>query len=430
MKIQSPPGMRDFYPEDMRRQNWMFDLWRRVSRSFGFSEYEGPIFEFLDLYRLKSGDEIVEQLFTLTDRGGRDFAIRPEMTPTLARMVAARANALPRPIKWFSAPRMCRAEKPQRGRLREFFQWNVDILGVEDPLADAEIVAVAAAFFQEGGAGPSDVAIRINSRPLMSAALASQGVQAEKIGAALTLIDRQAKLPAEEFARQWNASFGDAVSAGEVESLLRNAELADFTQIAARAGESGAEAIRRFDEFWQALGHFGVADYCVFDPRIVRGLAYYTGVVFEAHPRSGGLRALLGGGRYDDLTGLLDGPRVPGVGFGLGDAPNLEFFADLKRIPDLSETLDAFVIDVDESAFPIALRLVNQLRRRGLMVDFSYKRAALGKQLKQASARGARYAILVGPTSEEVQLKNLATGEQSPRSLGALLENNAALLRN
>ena len=178
MKVQTPPGMRDFYPQEMRAQNWLFDTWRRVSEAFGCEEYEGPIFEFLDLYTLKSGDGIVSELFNFTDRGERRFAIRPEMTPTLARMVAARANTLSKPIKWFSIPRMCRAEKPQRGRLREFFQWNVDILGVDDVLADAEVIAVAVEFLRQIGLTPEDVVMRVSSRQIATAMLSAIGVPA------------------------------------------------------------------------------------------------------------------------------------------------------------------------------------------------------------------------------------------------------------
>lgn len=181
------------------------------------------------------------------------------------------------------------------------------------------------------------------------------------------------------------------------------------------------------------ISMLGMGDYCVFDPGVVRGLAYYTGVVFEAHPRAGGLRALMGGGRYDDLTGLLDGPRVPGVGFGLGDAPNIELLRELGRLPNLADGLDAFVIDLDEKLFPAALGLVDKLRRCGLSVDFCYKRAPLGKQLKQASARGARYAVLVGGESAErveVQLKDLTSGAQRAVSETALLANGGAALRD
>lgn len=427
MKIQAPPGMRDFYPEDMRLQNWIFDHWRSVARDFGFSEYEGPIFEFLDLYTLKSGEGIVSELFTIKDRGGRDFAIRPEMTPTLARMVAAKANALPQPIKWFSLPRMCRAEKPQRGRLREFFQWNVDILGVEDALADAEIIALAVEFFRRAGAAQGDFSIRVSSRPLVAAALGHLGVSAEQTPRAFQLIDRFAKLAPPEFAKQWDEAFAGAPTSETIRALLTGAPPGSgaakqgvedwLLEVASsRAGDGGSDAVARWREFRAALETLGAAPFCEFDLSVVRGLAYYTGIVFEAHSKVGGLRALLGGGRYDDLTGLLDGPRVPGVGFGMGDAPVFEFLKELGKTPSTSQSLDVFVVDADAALFTEALRLATELRRAGLSVDYSYKRTAVGKQFKTASARNARYVAILGEEftrERQIVIKDMRAGTQN-----------------
>jgi len=423
MKIQSPPGMRDFYPEDMRVQNWLFDAWRRTSRAFGFSEYEGPIFEYLDLYTLKSGEGIVSELFTFQDRGQRNFAIRPEMTPTLARMVAARANALPRPIKWFSIPRMCRAERPQRGRLREFYQWNVDILGIDDPLADAEVIAVAAAFFADVGLTPADVVIRVSSRPMATAALKRLNVPDDGVETAFQLIDRAERMPEPEFRDQWSRQFPQAASGEQILRILAQQRLEECLELARDAGSAGKLAADQITELWEHLRELDVADFCAFDLRVVRGLAYYTGVVFEAHPRQGGLRALLGGGRYDDLTGLLDGPRVPGVGFGMGDAPVLDFLRQAGRLPKPAETIDVFLIDADAKLRPELLKLATRLRRQGLAVDFSYRRQPVAKQFKQAAARGARYALVVGDelaTRGELTAKNLATGEQRGLDAGRL----------
>lgn len=416
MKIQAPPGMRDFYPEDMRLQNWLFDAWRRVSRSFGFSEYEGPIFEFLDLYTLKSGEGIVGELFNFTDRGERRFAIRPEMTPTLARMVAARANALPRPIKWFSIPRMCRAEKPQRGRLREFFQWNVDVLGVDDPIADAETIAVVVEFFRQVGLSADDVVVGVSSRPLAQAVLAGLGVAAPESPAAFTLIDRFDKLPRDEFEKQWSERFR-ATPATTVISHLEAAELGACLELAARSGPAGASTSDQFQRLWANLAEFAVAGYCEFDMKVVRGIAYYTGPVFEARTRSGGLRALCGGGRYDNLCELLDGPQVSGVGFGMGDVPMIEALRELGKLPTLEEPLDVFVIDAGAPHYAKALEVVAALRRAGLSVDFSYKRQAIGKQFKQAATRAARYAVVVGDElarHNQLTLKSMAEGVQKP----------------
>ena len=423
MKIQSPPGMRDFFPDAMRLQNWLFDKWRSVSRAFGFQEYEGPIFEFLDLYRIKSGAGIVSELFSFTDRGDREFAIRPEMTPTLARMVAATANSLSRPIKWFSIPRMCRAEKPQRGRLREFFQWNADVLGVDDPLADAEVIAVAVEFFRSVGLTPEDIVVRVNDRALATAVLANAGITADRAEAAFQWIDRMDRLAPEDFAKAWDAEFGDAISANGIRELLDGATLESCTRDARAAGAEAAEHAERLAALWSRLESLGVGDFCAFDVKIVRGLAYYTGSVFEATMRRGGLRALLGGGRYDSLTAMLDGPAVPGVGFGMGDVPMLECLKELDRLPELADAIDVFVIDADAELFPQALEIVGRLRAAGLAVDFSYKRAGVGKQFKQAASRKARYAIIVGQelaATNELAVKDLAAGKQALVSAAAL----------
>lgn len=415
MKIQAPPGMRDFYPADMRLQNWLFDAWRRVSRSFGFSEYDGPIFEFLDLFTIKSGDEIVSQLFDLEDRGGRRFAIRPEMTPTLARMVAARANSLPKPIKWFSIPRLCRAEKPQRGRLREFYQWNADILGVDDVLADAEIIAVAVAFLREVGLTHEDAVVKLSSRPIATAALASIGIDASQADRAFQLIDRYDKLGPNEFRRQWNEAYGPDVPSERLERYLTEASLEQCLDLVAAAGEQGVAARTQFESLLAHLESFGVMPFCKFDLRVVRGLGYYTGPVFEVFGRRSELRAVLGGGRYDDLTTMLDGPRVPGVGFGMGDAPMMELLKELGKLPELAEKLDIFIIDADPQLFATVQEFAAALRGHGLATDFSYKRVGVAKQFKQASSRGAQYALVVGSEyveRRELTVKNLERGQQ------------------
>lgn len=445
MKIQTPPGMRDFYPAEMRLQNWLFDHWRSVARSFGFVEYEAPIFEFTELYTLKSGDELTAQAFRVsrvqppsekdTDRqGGKDaeeearYAIRPEMTPSLARMVAARANALPRPIKWFSIPRMCRAERPQRGRLREFFQWNVDLLGVEEPLADAEVIGVAVEFLRRVGLSADEAVVRVSSRPLATALLASVGIGAGQVDAAFALVDKLDRLPPPEFARQWDEKFGAVLPATQARGLFERSDFEAALAGAARGGETGVAAANQFRELWDHLGHLGIADYCQFDLRIVRGLAYYTGPVFEIYPRRMESRALAGGGRYDSLTALLDGPKLPAVGFGMGDVTVADFLRDAGKLPDLAESLDVFVIDAEPKHLPAALQVVMQLRRAGLVVDYSFKRQAIGKQFKQASGRGARYTVIVGDEFEQgrqLAVKDLTQGRQATVGAEEFLSNPA-----
>ena len=431
MKVQAPPGMRDFYPQEMRAQNWLFDTWRRVSQAFGCEEYEGPIFEYLDLYTLKSGGGIVSELFNFTDRGERRFAIRPEMTPTLARMVAARANTLAKPIKWFSIPRMCRAEKPQRGRLREFFQWNVDILGVDDVLADAEVIAVAVEFLRQVGLTPDDVVMRVSSRQIATAMLSAIGVPGADCGRAFELVDRYEKLGPDEFRRRWE-EFAPQVPCDKLLAQLEQKDMAACLNVVAGSGDAGAAAAQQFHDLWERLRALGAEPYCDFDLSVVRGLAYYTGPVFELSARKVGLRALLGGGRYDNLTELLDGPRVSGVGFGMGDAPVMELLSELGKLQAPQPSLDVFVVDAGEQYFARALEIAGKLRAAGLRCDFSYKRQAIGKQLKQAASRQARHAIIVGgefTDRGEVGVKDLATGEQRSVAVGELLANPAGVLR-
>lgn len=433
MKIQTPPGMRDFYPEEMRLQNWLFDHWRAVSRSFGFVEYEAPIFEFTELYTLKSGDELTSQAFRVSRAGNEEakYAIRPEMTPSLARMVAARANALPRPIKWFSIPRMCRAERPQRGRLREFFQWNVDLLGVEDAIADAEVIAVAVEFLKRVGVTPDEVVVRVSSRPLATAFLASLGILVERNADAFALIDKLDRLPPVEFAQQWNAAFGAALAADRARDLFEKSDFDEVLAGASGSGEAGVAAAGQFRTLWAHLEQLGIAAYCKFDLKVVRGLAYYTGPVFEVYPRKLTLRALMGGGRYDSLTALLDGPKLPAVGFGMGDVTVVEFLRELGRLPTLGEQLDVFVIDADEKFFPSVLEIAGKLRAANLAVDFSYKRQAVGKQFKQASSRGARFTVVVGQEYEQggqLVIKDMSAGSQTSIGAEAFLANPMAHL--
>jgi len=416
MRFQSVKGTRDFYPDQMRLRNWITDAWRRVSVRNGFEEYDAPIFEYLDLLTIKSGQEIAEQLFSFSDRGGRHLAIRPEITPSLARMVNARIHSLPRPIKWFSVPRLCRAENPQRGRLREFFQWNIDILGSDDVLADAECIFVAADFLREIGLTPGDVCVRIGSRPLTVAVLTAAGVPPQAADAALAALDKRPRLPEEEFHKL-------AAEAGLTgEQIARVCEFQDCGDLErleeAVGGLKGAPAhAAALRDLWGHLAAMGVVDYCCLDMRIVRGLAYYTGIVYEIFDRDQSLRAIAGGGRYDDLLGVLGGPKIGATGFGMGDVVLGILLEEKGKVPQAvrSQPLDFFVIDGQEGAFQQVQRVVGALRARGLTADFSYKRQPIGKQLREANRRGARAAVIV--REDRVAVKDMATGDQNDLGL-------------
>ena len=420
MNFTGVKGTRDFYPADMALRNWLVDAWRRVSVRNGFQEYDGPILEHLDLYAAKSGTEIVDQLFNLTDRGGRRLAIRPEMTPTLARMVGARAPSLPRAIKWFSVPRVCRAERPQKGRLREFFQWNIDIVGVDDVLADAETILVAVDFLREVGMTPADCSVRINSRRLVAAWLADLRVPTDQIETAYSLLDKSGKLPREALAELWDKSFGATVPFGVVEPILGVEGLDRLREMTRREGawEAASAELATLERLISILDDFGITEYCNIDLSVVRGLAYYTGVVYEVFDRATRHRAIGGGGRYDSLLQALGGPDMPGVGFGMGDVVILDVLQEAGRLPSLGTGLDLFLIAAEPGLEARCRQAVGCLRRGGWSVDFSYRPQSVGKLLRAAAERGAAYAVILGEETREqnlVTVKDLATGTQVRR---------------
>jgi histidyl-tRNA synthetase len=433
MAFQNVKGTRDFYPSDMRKLNWICDAWRRVSLRNGFEEYDSPIFEYLDLFTAKSGPEIAEQLFSLTDRGGRQLAIRPEITPSLARMVNAKINALPRPIKWFSIPMLCRAERPQKGRLREFLQWNIDIIGEDSEIADAECVFVAIDALRELGLGADDVVVRYSSRALLSEVLKGLGLAEDVIPVVMAVLDKRSKLPAEVFDKMLADVVVDQTCREKLMQFLNCRFTADGAQ-AQLAGlglpmsDAISGALAKLQDFERYLKFFGVDQYCQYDTGIVRGLAYYTGIVYEifSNDKSQSLRAVAGGGRYDNLLQVLGGPRVGAVGLGMGD-PVLGILLDEKgKTPASLENsqLDYFVIDDNKdqaASLEQVMQLVSVLRGRGKAADFSYKRQNLAKQLQQANRRLAATAVIIISADGKLAVKNLATGQQQEQTLQEFL---------
>ena len=414
MKYKPPKGTRDFYPQQMAWRNFLLDAWRTVSIRNGLEQVDGPIFEQLDLYKVKSGESIVGELFHFEDRGGRELAIRPEFTPTLARMVAAQAHSLPKPIKWFCTTNFCRAERPQRGRLREFWQWNVDILGLDSPVADAECIFVAIDLFCRLGLGPDQVRVKISHRETVRHILRKMGVGEDRMLAAFDLLDRRDKLNPDEFAD------GAARLGMDEQTVARFDQTCRFKY---RAGELERlreqigmdQNLKDLEKLDEQLKSFGILEWCEYDLGIVRGLAYYTGTVFEIHEASGVERAIAGGGRYDRLIELFGGPRMPAVGFGMGDVVLTNVLADKGLIKDVTPRPDVFVVATQETSAPRATRIVAQLRHAGLHARQSYKNTRqLGKLLKEADSNRARYAVIVDKETRRnaVALKNLETGEQ------------------
>jgi histidyl-tRNA synthetase len=418
MKISPVKGTRDFYPPQMAVRNWIADGWKAASRRCGFEEFDGPIFEYLQMYQIKSGDEIVEQLFHLTDRGGRDLAIRPEITPTLARMVNQQINALPRPIKWFSIPRLCRAERPQKGRLREFFQWNIDIIGEESILADAEVIFCSLDYLRSTGLTEKDVVAKISSRRLIAALLKNLGLSEDKFPVLYPILDKKSKIPAEAFTEMLHKEISDAAT---VNTILKLMDLHSTDNIASlvNLNDDAKAALAELQELFKTLGAMGVGEYCRFDMSIVRGLAYYTGMVFEIHDAVGDLRAVCGGGRYDNLLKDFGGPAMTAVGMGMGDCVLEILLRERGILKDESlptKTLDYFIAVADPTLSDKAVELASQIRLAGLSCEFSYKSAALGKQLKQASAYNARKTIILGQEytiANQLVVKDMSTGTQT-----------------
>ncbi len=429
-KIPPVKGTRDFYPDRMAVRNWIVDGWRSASLRNGFVEYDGPIFEYLQLYTQKSGDEIAGQLFSLTDRGGRDLAIRPEITPTLARMVNQQINSLPRPIKWFSVPRLCRAERPQRGRLREFFQWNIDIIGTDDILADAEVILTTIDYLREVGLTADDVVVKISSRELLASVLKKIGISEDRLDSLYPVLDKKDKLPPETFTQMLNEQVSDKVMAEKIQLFMDTKNVSEIRRVVEyEPSDEIDEAVNEQAMLIYNLNQMGIADYCVFDPSIVRGLAYYTGVVFEVHDVVGDLRAICGGGRYDNLLRDFGGPPIPATGMGMGDCV-LQILLERKGLIDKylpEKRLDYFVATVDKplniptvdgtgerTERDIVVQLTGNLRRAGYSVAFSYKSGGLGKQLKEASDQNAQKCIIIGEEFKDKKLvvKDMATGNQ------------------
>ena len=402
-RIQTVKGTRDFYPEQMALRNWLYTNMRAAAQAFGYQEYDGPFIETLDLYAAKSGEELVKkQSFVFQDRGGDEITLRPELTPSLARMVAARQAQLPRPIRWWSFGPFWRYEQPQKGRSREFFQWNVDLLGMENPAADAELVGVAATFFDRIGLTPAEVKIQFNNRRLMEAELRTLGL-ADRKADVFRLFDRRDKMKPAEWDR-YAAEMG-----------VSEAELAGLRMLLA-----DRDLWRKSDEctaFVQAVQALGVSAYLEYEPTIVRGLDYYTGIVMEARDREGEFRAILGGGRYDNLVGDVGGDRLPGLGFAMGDVVIGLVAQKYGKLPPLrTAPTEVLVTTFDAASQPDALRLAAELRAAGLKVEWYPEAAKLDRQLKYANTQGIPFALIVGPDEAAkgiVTLKDLNAREQA-----------------
>lgn len=416
MKIPAVKYMRDFYPEDMRLRTWIEEQWRRVSLRAGFEPWDAPILEHVDLYKRKSGDEIVRQLYTLTDQGGRELAIRPEMTPSLVRMIAQRQAALPRPIKWFCIARMCRYERGQRGRLREFFQWNVDVLGVAGPIADAEVISVALDGLEAVGLDHDDIEVRINSRSLLAALLTGIGIPPERHSEVFAVTDKRGKVSDEDLRELYSALRFEPQTFERLWELITCRSLDDVQRIAEQLGAADTQSeLRTVRELFGYLESLGKAEYCRFDIGIVRGLAYYTGPVFEVFDKRGALRAICGGGRYDQLLASMGTPAMPAVGFGLGDVVLTELLKEHGKLPPFNTATEYYVIALEQERMVDAMRIAQRLRSRGVAAEYAMRPGNLAKAMKRAGESGVRKVVLVGGREWEqgaLKVRDMTTGDE------------------
>ena len=416
---QGVRGTRDFYPEDMRIRNWLFDNFRAAARSHGFEEYDSPVLEHEELYTRKQGEEITQQLYNFEDKGGRRVALRPEMTPSLARMVMARAGAMPTPIKWFSIPQCWRYERTQRGRGREHYQWNVDIWGSDAVQADAELLSVVVSFFQRVGLNADDLAISISSRKVLEEVLGSLGISGDAFAATCIIVDKMDKLPAEVVEQQLSEQGLDSSAISVIQSTLG---LSDLDSLAAALGE-GSGAVAELATLFDLIDSYGIADWVTFDASVVRGLAYYTGPVFEAHDRGGKLRAICGGGRYDRLLSSLGGNDMPATGFGFGDMVIMELLNEKGLVPDLPSGNQDIVIAINEDLRSAAMSVATKLRASGRSVDLVLEDKRMKWAFRHAERTGAQRLVMVMPdewAAGNVRIKELESGEESDVAVGDL----------
>ena len=383
------PGFRDFYPQELAERAFIMKTWRDVARRYAFVEYDGPPLEPLDLYTKKSGDEIVGQLYNFVDKGGRDVALRPEMTPTVARMVAARANALRKPVRWFSMPQLFRYERQQKGRLREHYQLNVDIFGAAEVAADAELVACAVDMMRAFGLTASDVVVRVSDRRILQAFLESLGVPPTSITDVYGIIDKLERQPPAVSAEKL-AALG--VPADAIERIVTIADV-QLAELETRLSSSGAaEQVAEFAAFLRYAATLlgGESDWLRVDLSIVRGLAYYTGIVFELFDRSGEFRAICGGGRYDTLLQSLGGADMPALGFGMGDVVLGELLRSKGLMRPADTQADYWVSGDDEVPLERIMSEAARLRAEGHAVEYALRPQSLTKQKKAAQASGAK----------------------------------------
>ncbi len=415
MQSSPPRGTRDFYPEQMRIHNELFSSWRTKALQYGFEEYNSSILEHEEIYILKSGPEIESQLFNFSDKGDRRVALRPEMTPTFARMIAAKGGSLPKPLKWFSIVQCFRYERMSKGRKREHYQWNLDIVGVSDVIAEAELLAVALDLLAQWGLTSKDIVVRISHRGLLGTMLQGLSVPQEKWKELFGIIDKRGKESDETI---WRLLKDLGLSESILRDLFVMLDEKSFETFHKFFIEKGLDVgpVSELQSLFAYLESYGIQDYCEFSPSIVRGLPYYTGIVFECFDREGKFRALFGGGRYDNLLALFGAGEHPSAGLGFGDVVILEILKDRGLLPELSRKVDFFLIPFSDQERPVAVQTAQHLRKQGLSADMLLNSKRLKGAFREALRLNPSKVILFLPDETAqglIVLRDMESGEET-----------------
>ena len=417
--LQPVKGTRDFFPSELRLRNWLFEVWRKASLKAGFEEYDTCILEHEELYIRKAGDEISKQLYSFEDKGGRRLSLRPEMTPSLARLVVQQTKSLAFPIKWFSIPQCFRYERMTKGRRREHFQWNADIIGQPKILAEAETLMLIISALEEIGLTSKDIKVFINDRRILNSILSQLNVPNAMHSEVLIIMDKRDKISSESM-----DNLLEKLGLSRKQVLQLNEYLLESDLINLEKKLKDAQGIKDIQLLIKLIESAGYKNYLKFDISIVRGLSYYTGAVFEVNSIKKQHRAICGGGRYNSLLSAFGKESVPAVGFGFGDVVILDVLKDLNRLPELSRQIDYTIIPFEDSQIGIALKIAKNLRSRGLSVDCNFSMKKMKKSLQYANESGAKQAIMLFPeelSDEKVIIRNLHLREQNSVKISDLI---------
>ena len=410
--LQPVKGTRDFFPDEMRLRNWLFEVWRNVSEQAGFEEYDSCVLEHEELYVRKTGDEISKQLYSFEDKGGRRLSLRPEMTPSLARLVLQQEKSLSFPIKWFSMPQCFRYERMTKGRRREHFQWNADIIGQHEVVAEAEILMLLISACESMGLSTNDFRVFINDRRILNAILSQINVPQVLHSEVMVIMDKRDKIPPEALSKMLEEMRMTTKQVGQLNEYLSKSDLDEL-----RENLKNTEGIEELQHLMKLMETAGYKNYLQFDISIVRGLSYYTGAVFEVNSPEKQHRAICGGGRYDSLLSTYGGETVPAVGFGFGDVVVLDVLKELKRFPELPRKLDYTIIPFANEQIGTALKIAAELRLQGSTVDCNFSMKKIKKMMQQAHESGAAKAILLFPDElydDKVVIRDMQLHEQKP----------------